>query len=79
MSNLTKKCFTSVTEDEEFAEQVKSFPCLYNKSAKSYKERHVVRYGQAEVASNLEFEDHGKYFACLRSQILFSEVYFKYL
>ena len=79
MSNLTKKGFTSFTEDEEFAEQVKSFPCLYNKSAKSYKERHVVRYGWAEVASNPEFVDDVKYFACLRSQILFSEVYFKYL
>ena len=28
MSNLTKKCFASFTEDEELAQQVKRFTCL---------------------------------------------------
>ena len=55
MSNLPKKRFSSFTEDEELAKQGKSFPCVYNKSAKSYKEKHVVRNAWAEVTSNLEF------------------------
>ena len=59
MSNLSKKRFTSFTEDEELAEQVKRFPCVYNKSAKSYKEKHVVRNTWAEVTSNLEFVEDG--------------------
>ena len=39
MPNLTKKRFTSFIGDEELAEQLKCFPCRYNKSAKSYKEK----------------------------------------
>ena len=64
---LTKKRFTSFTENEELAEQVKRFPCFYNKSAKSYKETHVVRNAWVEVALNLEFMEDGKHFACLRN------------
>ena len=48
-----KKRFTSFTEDEKLGEQVKRFSCLYNKSAKSYKERHMVRNAWAEVALSL--------------------------
>ena len=42
---MSKKRFTSFTEDEKLATQVKRFPCLYNKSAKSFKKRHVGRSG----------------------------------
>ena len=67
MSNLTKKRFTFSTEDGELVEHMKRFPCLYNKSAKSYKERHAAKNAWAEVASSLEFVEDGKYFACLRN------------
>ena len=59
MSNLTKKRFTSFIENQKHSEQGKRFPCLYNKSTKSHKNRHGVRNALPEVASNLEFVEVG--------------------
>ena len=60
--------FNCFTKDEELAEQVKLFTCLYNKSANSYKEGHVVRNAWAEVAWNLEPVKYSdEYFACLKT------------
>ena len=72
-SNLTKKDFTSFTEYEELAEQVKRLPCLYNESAKSYKERHVGN-AWAVVASNLDFVEDVKYF---QKQVIIGVLYKK--
>ena len=46
---------------------MKRFPCVYNKIAKSYKERHVMRNAWAEMAENLKFVKDVKYHACLRN------------
>ena len=35
MSKLKKKRFTTFTEEEELAEQVKGFRCLFDKTAKN--------------------------------------------
>ena len=72
MSNSAKKRFTSFTVDEELAEHVKHFPCVYSKSAPSYKERHVEDAWE-EKALNLQSMEDGKYFASLKSLVLFSD------
>ena len=40
----------SLQEEEIFAEQIKIFPVLYDKTKKCYKEREVVRNAWKEVA-----------------------------
>ena len=37
--STNKKGFTVLKKDEILAEEVKKFPCLYDKSSRSYRER----------------------------------------
>ena len=39
----------SLQENEEFVETVRTFPCLYDKSKKEYKDKNVVQNAWKEV------------------------------
>ena len=45
----------SIQEEEILMEQLKIYPCLYDKSEKSYKERNVNRNAWSKVAERLDF------------------------
>ena len=45
----------SLQENEELAEAVRTFPCLYGKSKKEYKDKNVVQNAWKEVADQLDF------------------------
>ena len=49
-----------LNEDEILARKVKKYPCLYDKSSRSYQDRLVVRNSWVEVAKKLEFLEDGK-------------------
>ena len=54
-------------EIRNFRNKWSVFLAFIIKVQKLYKERQVVRSAWSEVASNLEFGEHDKYFACLRN------------
>ena len=54
-----KKCL-SLQEEELLSEEVQFFPCLYDRTQKSYKEKDVVRNAWNSVAEKLEFIENGK-------------------
>ena len=49
----------SVQENEELAEVVRKYPCLYDKSRKEYKDKTVVENAWKEVANQLDFIQNG--------------------
>ena len=49
-------------ENEELAETVRTFPCLYGKSKKEYKDKNVVQNAWKEVADQLDFIENSKFF-----------------
>ena len=55
-----KRRFTVLNEDEILAEEVKKFPCLYDKSSRSYRDRGIIRKAWVEVAKKLEFLEDDK-------------------
>lgn len=50
-----------LAEEERLAEVVKSFPCLYDKTKKGYKEKDAVSNAWNSVADNLDFINDGMY------------------
>ena len=42
-------------------EQIRNYPCIYDKSEKLYKERNVSRYALSKVAEKLDFLRNGIY------------------
>ena len=52
----------SLQENEELAEAVRTFPCLYGKSKKEYKDKNVVQNTWKEVADQLDFIENSKFF-----------------
>ena len=50
----------SVQENEELAEIVRKYPCLYDKSRKEYKDKTVVENASKEVADQLDFIQNGE-------------------
>ena len=58
--STNKKIFTVLNKDGILVEEAKTFPCLYDKSSPSYRNRGDVRYVWAEVAEKLEFLEDGK-------------------
>ena len=60
-----KKRFTVLNKDEILAEEVKKFPCLYDKSSCSYWQIDVVKNASVEVTEKLWFlEDGFKFIIC---------------
>ena len=57
MANIRKKNVSlSLNEDELLSE---SYPCLYDKSSKSYKEKDVMKNAWTNIAEELEFIEDG--------------------
>ena len=52
----------SFQENEELAGAFQTFPCLYGKSKKEYKDKNVVQNAWKEVADQLDFIENGKFF-----------------
>ena len=65
MSN-SKKRNTSLTlgNDELLAVAVQKYPCLYDKSHRSHKEKNVVQNAWEAVAEGLGFVEDRKNFFC---------------
>ena len=59
--SINKKGFTVLNKDEILTEEVKMFPCLYDKTRRSYRERERDVLGNAwvVVAKKLEFFEDG--------------------
>jgi hypothetical protein len=48
-----------LAEEERFAEIIKLFPCLFDKTTKGYKEKDVVANAWNSIAEQLEFIENG--------------------
>ena len=55
----TKRSF-SLQEEELLCEKIRSFPVLYDKSHKGYKEKVAVENAWNEVAKEVDFVENGK-------------------
>ena len=49
-------------EEERLSENVKMFPCLYDKTKKGYKEKDAVQNAWNAVAESLDFVEDGNLF-----------------
>lgn len=56
----------TLAEDELLAIAVQKYPCLYDKSHPTHKERNVVENAWDAVANELNFVKDGKNFWCYR-------------
>ena len=52
----------SLQENEKLAGSFRTFPCLYDKSKKEYKDKSVVQNAWKEVADQLDFTENSKLF-----------------
>ena len=50
----------SLQEEELLAEEVRNYPCLYDKRKKSYHDSDVVRNAWNKVAENLQVFESGR-------------------
>lgn len=55
MADKIRRQALSVQENEELAEVVRKYPCLYDKSKKEYKDKVVTGNAWKEVADQLDF------------------------
>lgn len=63
MENVKRRLIAlSLGENEELAEVVKQYPCLYNKAKKEYKDKAVVENSWKKVAEKLDFIEDGMLF-----------------
>ena len=49
-------------ENEEHAETVLTFPCLYDKLEKEYNDKNVIQSAWKEAADQLDFIENSKFF-----------------
>ena len=59
MAEKLRRSALSVQENEELAEAVRKYPCLYDKSKKEYKDKIVTSNAWNEVANQLQFINNG--------------------
>ena len=71
--STNKKRLTVLDEDEIPTGEVKIFPCLYDGSSRSYRDKSIVGNAWVELAEKLEFSEHGNHNFCKQT------VYFIYL
>ena len=57
-----RRAALSFQENEELAETVWKFPCLYDKPKKEYKDKNAVQNAWKEVADQLDFIENSKFF-----------------
>ena len=51
----------NIVQEEQLCEVVRSYPVIYDKSHKGYKERDAVANAWKDVANSLEFIPNGKH------------------
>lgn len=59
-SKMATKKGLSLNQEEILCEKVRSYPILYDKSHKGYKEKDAVENAWNELALELEFLENGK-------------------
>ena len=60
MADKIRKQALTVQENEELAEVIRRYPCLYDKSRKEYKDKNVAENACKEVVNQLEFIESGE-------------------
>ena len=58
--NKCRNASLLLVEEELLSEEVRCFPCIFDKADKAYKERDTVRNAWDEVAKKLDFLENGK-------------------
>ena len=61
LGKMSDKQSLSVQAEEILMEQIRTYPCLYNKSKMSYKERDVKRNAWSKVAEKLDLVQNDMY------------------
>ena len=59
---MSHKKKLSLKEKEQLAEAVRTYPCLYDKKKKEYKDKNVCENVWRKVIEKLEFIENGKCF-----------------
>ena len=59
---MSHKKNLSLKEKEQLAEAVRTYPCLYDKNKKEYKDKNVCKNVWGKVIEKLEFIENGKCF-----------------
>ena len=60
LADKIKRQALTVQENEELAEVIRKYPCLYDKSKKEYKDEIVTENAWKEVADQLDFIQNGE-------------------
>ena len=60
MADKIRRQALTVQENEELAEVIRKYPCLYDKSKKEYKDKNVMENTWKEVADQLDFIQNGE-------------------
>ena len=64
---MSHKKNLSLEEKEQLAEAVRTYPCIYDKNNKEYKEKNECENGWGNVIEKLEFIENGKCFQIFTS------------
>ena len=60
MADKIRRQALTVQENEELAEVIRKYPCLYDKSKKEHKDKNVTENAWKEVADQLDFIQNGE-------------------
>ena len=60
MADKIRRQALTVRENEELAEVIQKYPCLYDKSKKEYKDKNFTENAWKEVADQLDFIQNGE-------------------
>ena len=60
MADKIRRQALTVQENEELAEVILKYPCLYDKSKKEYKGKNVTENAWKKVADQLDFIQNGE-------------------
>ena len=60
MADKIRRQALTVQENEELAEVIRKYPCLYHDSKKEYKDKNVMEKAWKEVADQLDFIQNGE-------------------
>ena len=68
---MSQKKHLSHGEKEQLAEAVRTYPCLYDKNKKEYKDKSVFENAWGKVIEGLEFIENGKCFQIFSKFVFF--------
>ena len=60
MADKIRRQALTLQENEELAEVIRRYPCLYDKSRKEYKDKNVAENAWKEVVNQLDFIESGE-------------------